>query len=65
MPNTVSIDMSRYDQAFNLAYNLLSEHIKSGSAVTADIPTCLAELTEVIRKYGGSSDSLPQPEPRT
>lgn len=65
MSDKVAVDMSQYDQAFILAYDLVASHIQAGNAVTAEIPTCLAELAEVIRKFGGSPDSPPQPEPRT
>ncbi len=65
MSDKVAVDMSRYDQAFILAYDLVASHIQAGNAVTAEIPTCLAELVEVIRKSGGLSGSRPQPEPRT
>lgn len=65
MSEKVSIDLSRYDSSFLLAYQLVSDHINTGNAITADIPQCLAELTEVIRKFGGKSGSQTEQEPRT
>ncbi|WP_165064477.1 hypothetical protein [Desulfovibrio sp. ZJ200] len=65
MSEKVSLDLSRYDSAFLLAYQLVADHIHSGNATTADIPNCLAELTEIIRKFGGKPDSRGEQEPRT
>ncbi|SBW07069.1 hypothetical protein KM92DES2_12283 [uncultured Desulfovibrio sp.] len=63
MSHKSNVDLSSYDQAFLLAYDLVAAHVQAGNAVTADIPTCLAGLTEVIRKFGNPADSRPQPEP--
>lgn len=65
MSEEVSVDLSRYDPSFLLAYGLVSDHINSGNATTADIPSCLAELTEIIRKFEGKADSQDEREPRT
>lgn len=65
MSEKVSVDLSRYDPSFLLAYQLVSDHIHTGNATTADIPQCLAELTEVIRRFGGKADSQTEREPRT
>lgn len=65
MDNKLLTDVSMYDHAFQVAYGILMTHIQSGTAVTADLPECLAGLTRVIREYGERQDSLPEQEPRT
>lgn len=57
------VDLSQYDQAFLLAYELVTAHVEAGNAVTADVASCLAEVTDVIRKFGTPLDALPQPAP--
>lgn len=55
-----TIDLSNYDHSFVLAYDLLLKHIASGSSTTADLPICLAELTEVFKKYAKETCSKDQ-----
>ncbi len=65
MSEKCTVDLSSYDNAFILAYSLVQSHIEAGNAVTADLATCLAELTEVIRKRGEPPVSPRPLEPRT
>lgn len=65
MSKKYSIEMSRYDQSFILAYDLLTEHIKAGNAVTSDIATCLAELARVIKMHEKETDESPEEGRRT
>lgn len=58
------IDLSVYNQDFLLAYDLVSEHVKSGNAQTEHIATTLAELTKVIHEHGRCLNPSPQHEPR-
>ena len=57
-----NVDLSRFDDAFVLAYSLVESHIQAGNADTASLPECLAGLIQVIQSASGAEPGDRQPE---